>query len=984
MNPKNQMIGSLLYRQSRYFISLILLLGLIGLSPTSGTSHKEMTVALAASDPVIAAAGDIACDPTNSSFNAGNGTSNSCRQKYTSDLLVNANLAAVLPLGDNQYYCGGYQAFLQSYDLTWGKVKAITHPVVGNHEYLTSGGTGCTSSNGGAAGYFSYYGAAAGQPGKGYYSYDIGAWHLIALNSNCGDAGGCSSSSPQGQWLEADLTAHSNMCVLAYWHIPLFSSGGRAASNTLSFWQALYNHNADLILAGHDHIYERFAPQTPSGALDTVRGIREFIVGSGGANHTSLATIVANSEVRDVNTYGVLKLTLHPTSYDWQFVPEAGQTFTDSGTTQCHGQTSDVTPPSTPTNLVASVVAPNHINLTWTASTDNVGVIGYQVFRDNVQIATSLTASFSDTGVQPQTTHSYKVVAFDAGGNFSAASNIASVTTPADTMAPSAPTNLTATTNGLGQVSLSWSASTDNVSVAGYRIFRNSVQIATASSPSYLDTTAAANTTYNYYVLAFDPTGNTSGSSNLLTITTPPPPATLIFTPAADTYVQSDLPTTNFGSAVQIVVDNSPVRNVLLKFVVSGVGTRQLVSAKLRLYCEDASGVGGIFYKVADNSWNETTVNWNNAPTADTVSFATFGAVAAGNWYEVDVSSLITGDGTFSLKMASSSGDGAYYTSKEGTAGFAPQLILTTNSPTSTPGVTNTPTRTPTGSVTVVTSLTPTTSQTPLPIASFTSTSMASLTPTASATASSVPSPTPTSTPSLTSTASATPTQTATLGPSLTPTFTPTPIVDPIFADGVESGGFSFWSATVADGGDLSVSPVSALNGSYGVQAVINDNNAIYLTDNTPNAEPRYRARFYFDPNSIVMADRDSHYLFYGYTGATSVLRVELRSSKGNYQLRAAARNDSNGWASSAWINLSDAPHFIELDWRAASISGANDGTLAFWIDGVQVGSLSGIDNDTRRIDSVQIGAVAEIDAGTRGTYYFDAFESRRASYIGP
>jgi hypothetical protein len=174
------------------------------------------------------------------------------------------------------------------------------------------------------------------------------------------------------------------------------------------------------------------------------------------------------------------------------------------------------------------------------------------------------------------------------------------------------------------------------------------------------------------------------------------------------------------------------------------------------------------------------------------------------------------------------------------------------------------------------------------------------------------------------------------------------------------------------------------LNGSYGVQAVINDNNAIYVTDNTPNAEPHYRARFYFDPNSIVMADRDSHYIFYGYSGTAPVLRVELRNSKGNYQLRAAARNDSNGWTNSAWTNIGDAPHVVELDWRAASIAGANDGALAFWIDGVQVASLSGIANDIRRIDSIQMGAVAEIDAGTRGTYYFDAFESRRATYIGP
>jgi hypothetical protein len=189
----------------------------------------------------------------------------------------------------------------------------------------------------------------------------------------------------------------------------------------------------------------------------------------------------------------------------------------------------------------------------------------------------------------------------------------------------------------------------------------------------------------------------------------------------------------------------------------------------------------------------------------------------------------------------------------------------------------------------------------------------------------------------------------------------------------------------VTDGGDLSVSSASALNGNYGVQAVINDNNSIYITVNTPNAEPRYRARFYFDPNSIVMADRDSHYLLYGYTGTAPVLRIELRSFKGNYQLRASARNDSNGWASSAWTNIADAPHFIELDWRAASIAGANDGSLDVWVDGIQgIPSVVGIDNDTRRIDTIQIGAVAEIDAGTRGTYYFDAFESRRASYIGP
>lgn len=338
---------AIVFQSPRYFVSIAILIALpwvsLGLADIAG----NLEMALAASDPVIAAAGDIACDPSLPSFNEGEGSPTSCRQKYTSDLLMDGGLAAVLPLGDVQYECGGYQAFLQSYDLSWGRVKSISRPVVGNHEYLTSAGTDCTSYNEGAAGYFRYFGLAAGDPTQGYYSFDIGTWHLIALNSNCGDAGGCSYGSPQMSWLRADLAAHPNLCTLAYWHIPLFSSGGRTAVNTQSIWEILYDHDVDVILNGHDHIYERFAPQTPDGALDTDRGIREFVVGTGGSNLTEIEMIAANSEVRNSDTYGVLKLTLHPDSYDWQFVPEEGKTFTDSGTEKCHG----VPPLSTPVGL---------------------------------------------------------------------------------------------------------------------------------------------------------------------------------------------------------------------------------------------------------------------------------------------------------------------------------------------------------------------------------------------------------------------------------------------------------------------------------------------------------------------------------------------------------------------------------------------------------------------------------------------------------
>jgi acid phosphatase type 7 len=271
----------------------------------------------AVADPVIAAAGDIACASSTA-------TATTCRHQFTSNLLVNQGLSAVLPLGDNQYESGSLSAFQSYYGPTWGRVKSITFPAVGNHEYNTKG----------AAGYFDYFGAAAGPRGKGYYSYDIGAWHLIALNSNCKPVGGCGASSSQGQWLKADLAAHANKCVLAYWHHPLFSSGPAHTSSVKPFWDLLYAYHADIVLNGHEHFYERFGNQDPSGNF-TRPGLREFIVGTGGYSHHSAGSPQPNTRVLNTATFGVLKLTLHPTSFEWQFVPEAGATFTDGGSGIC-------------------------------------------------------------------------------------------------------------------------------------------------------------------------------------------------------------------------------------------------------------------------------------------------------------------------------------------------------------------------------------------------------------------------------------------------------------------------------------------------------------------------------------------------------------------------------------------------------------------------------------------------------------------------
>jgi hypothetical protein len=276
----------------------------------------------------IAAAGDIACGPGNASYNAGKGTEDACRQKATSDLLMRlSGLDAVLALGDTQYCCGAPDAFKESYEPTWGRLKDITYPVAGNHEYDTPG----------AAGYFEYFGDRAGKREEGYYSFDLGSWHFVALNSECQEVKGCRVDSPQGRWLKADLMAHRTTCTLAFWHSPMVSSGPHGNDQSYrDFWQILYDAGADVILNAHDHIYERFAPQDPQGALDRSRGIRQFTVGTGGGNHYRIVSAQPNSEVRDSTAFGILRMTLRAASYDWEFLPAPPEAFTDSGTGVCH------------------------------------------------------------------------------------------------------------------------------------------------------------------------------------------------------------------------------------------------------------------------------------------------------------------------------------------------------------------------------------------------------------------------------------------------------------------------------------------------------------------------------------------------------------------------------------------------------------------------------------------------------------------------
>ncbi len=317
------------------------------LSVVAAAGLSGQTPVVAAGDPVIAAAGDISCDPLSGGYFGGEGTLTDCRAKYTAALLAGSD--AVLALGDEQYACGGLSAFNQAYNPSWGSQKAITYPVPGNHEYQTSGGTDCSTN---AYGYYTYFGSSAGDPSKGYYSFDLGAWHIVALNSECSWIGGCGAGSPEDLWLKNDLAANSQaQCTLAYWHRPRFASTSGGGDSTYSqFWQDLYSAKVDVVLNGHQHWYERFALQNPTGQLDP-DGIREFIVGTGGESFVAPSTTrAANSQVlfSGQNDFGVLKMALHPGSYDWTFVPVTGS-FSDSGSTACHKAVAgpDTTAPTT-------------------------------------------------------------------------------------------------------------------------------------------------------------------------------------------------------------------------------------------------------------------------------------------------------------------------------------------------------------------------------------------------------------------------------------------------------------------------------------------------------------------------------------------------------------------------------------------------------------------------------------------------------------
>lgn len=275
------------------------------------TKRRAINIVSRANAPVLIAAGDIAyCGDSNDEATAS---------------LVDSMPGTVLTLGDNAYDYGTARQFSECYSPSWGRFRNRTRPVPGNHDYLTAG----------AAGYFGYFEARAGDADKGYYSFNHAGWHIIALNSNCGDVGGCGEGSAQLNWLKRDLAASAAPCTLAYLHHPRYNSGSHGNQDFVQpLWETLYDGGADVVLAGHDHNYQRFVPLDADGN-SSPGGMRSFVVGTGGRSLYPFSTNPPTVAVRSNSGYGVLKLNLHPDSYDWRFIPVAAEGFTDAGTGYC-------------------------------------------------------------------------------------------------------------------------------------------------------------------------------------------------------------------------------------------------------------------------------------------------------------------------------------------------------------------------------------------------------------------------------------------------------------------------------------------------------------------------------------------------------------------------------------------------------------------------------------------------------------------------
>ncbi|MDT4910836.1 MAG: acid phosphatase type 7, partial [Pseudonocardiales bacterium] len=550
-----------------------------------------------------------------------------------------------------------------------------------------------------------------------WYAFDAGPARFYALTTAWADGNNGSATvyqndrdqhwttnSAEYKWLQADLAAHPNALKFAFWHYPLYADSGGQPSDTFlqggaGTLQGLLDQNGVAVaFNGHAHGYERNKPDSAGlvsyvlgnggAALGSVSGCSSFdayAIGSGGS-HCGSATGQPNSEV-----FGFAKVTVNGHQVTVTPTSSTGRTY-DVQTYNFAGGITDTQKPTPPTTVTATAVSTSKIAVTWSGATDNVGVTGYRILRDSVQLTEQpgTATSYTDATATPNTTYSYTIVAIDAAGNTSVPSASATVSTTGapDGTPPTQPGSLTGTAPSSSQVNLAWTASTDNVAVTGYNVYRNGIALQTATVPdsnpptTFTDDTAAPGTTYTYQVSAVDAAGNESSKASV-SVTTPGGGGSgpLAFAPTDDATVDASQPTVNFGTASRLTVDNSPVNYSLLKFNVTGTAGCAISSVKLRLTVgsttNDNSPYGGDLYGTS-NTWSESNVTFNTAPAAVGSKVSSVAsAVALNTTYLFDAAPLVTGDGSIGMLIKSTSSDGARYYSKEsGTATQAPQLQI--------------------------------------------------------------------------------------------------------------------------------------------------------------------------------------------------------------------------------------------------------------------------------------------------------------------
>ncbi|PWB55048.1 MAG: hypothetical protein C3F13_04830 [Anaerolineales bacterium] len=753
----------------------------------------------------------------------GDGADGATANTNVTNLIASINPNLFLYLGD-VYEDGTPAEYYNWYgtgSTSYSRFFSITNPTIGNHEYVGSS----------AAGYFDYWNNV-----PNYYSFDAGGWHFISLNSNSSHIG-VDKTSVQYAWLSQDLAANSNLCTIVYYHHPLYNIGPEGSTTAVSdIWTLLAQNGVSIVLNGHDHDYQRWVALDGNGNPSTA-GVTEFVAGMGGHGLQTITgsdSRVAFWDDTNPQGFGVLELALNSSGANFEYINTSG-TILDSGVIPCNKAGEDTQAPSVPSGLSATVASATQVNLSWQAATDNVGVAGYTIYRDNAVLTTvtGSSLSYSDFTAMPSSSYSYSIDAFDVAGNRSAQSSPVSVTTPSmpssltfsvgadtyvnsgsptmnygsatvwrvdgspdlhaylrfsvqglagyaiqsaflqvysnsssslgisalsvadsswvensvtyntapalgavigssstfssgswvtidvssyvtgegiysfgittpgsstlsfsakesgvnpaqlivnlavpDTTPPSVPTGLTANAASATQVDLDWQASSDNIGVAGYTIYRDSTPLATVSdsSLSFPDTTVAASTTYSYTIDAYDAAGNHSAQSSPVNVTTPAMPTSLTINVGSDTYVNSSYPTTNYGTATTWRLDGSPDVHAYLRFTVQGTGGLSVQHAYLNVYANTSSTAGISALAVSDNTWAENTVTYNTAPALG-AAIGTAGAFASGSWITIDVTSYITGDGTYSFGITTPGSTAVSFASKESGVNAA-QLII--------------------------------------------------------------------------------------------------------------------------------------------------------------------------------------------------------------------------------------------------------------------------------------------------------------------